>query len=96
MLVSDKPQKQVYLETMTKLLKDQIIVRIVTVLDIASLSILELLEYGFTRKDINHALASDVMEIDKATLPQVQITSAEGLFVAGDIYYQQFLNSKPA
>jgi hypothetical protein len=37
-------------DQLTKLLRDPIIVRIVSVLDIASLSILELLEYNLTRK----------------------------------------------
>ncbi len=94
--MDDKPQKQVDPDTITKLIADPIIVRIVTVLDIASLSILELLEYDLTRKDVNHALASEVIEIDKATLPQAQIdtSSEEELMVAGDIYFYQFLNSK--
>ena len=92
--MGDKPQRQINLETITNLLRDQVIIRIVTVLDIASLSILELLEYGLTRKDVNHALISEVIEIDKATLPQMETTSAEGLLVAGDIYFSQFLNSK--
>ena len=48
-------------DQLTKLIRDPIIVRIVSVLDIASLSILELLEYNLTRKDINYALSSGVM-----------------------------------
>jgi hypothetical protein len=94
--VDDKPQKQVDPDTVTKLLADSRIVRLVTVLDIASLSILELLEYDLTRKDVNHALASEIIEIDKATLPHAQIdTSSErGLLVSGDVYFYQFLNSK--
>jgi hypothetical protein len=92
--VREKPKKQVDLETITKLLRDPIIVRVVTVLDIASLSILELLEYDLTRNDINRALVGGVIEIDKATLPKTEITSAEGLLVSGDVYYYQFLNSK--
>jgi hypothetical protein len=75
-------------------LRDPAIVRIVTVLDITHLSILELLEYGLTRQDINRALASGVIEIDKETFPRADITSAEGLLVAGDVYCQQFLSSK--
>jgi hypothetical protein len=91
--VSEKPQKT-DLETITKLLKDPEIVRVVTILDITRLSILELLEYGLTRQDINHALVSGVIEMDKETLPRTEIASAEGSFVAGDIYYPQFLSSK--
>ena len=55
------------LEQITKFLKDPIIVRIVRILDITSLSILELLEYDLTRKDINHALSNGVIKIDKST-----------------------------
>ena len=57
------------LEQITKFLKDPIIVRIVRILDITSLSILELLEYDLTRKDINHALSNGVIKIDKSTPP---------------------------
>jgi hypothetical protein len=49
-------------EQLTKLLRDPIIVRIVSIIDIASLSILELLEYDLTRRDINYALSSGVLE----------------------------------
>ena len=54
------------LEQITEFLKDPIIVRIVRILDITSLSILELLEYDLTRKDINHALSNGVIKIDKS------------------------------
>lgn len=77
------------LETITRLLRDPTIVRVVTVLDIASLSVLELLEYGLTRRDVNHALINEVIEMDKKTE-----TLSEGLLVSGDTYFYQFLNSK--
>lgn len=92
--MSEKAEKPTDLEGLTKLLRDSIIVRVVTVLDIARLSILELLEYGLTRQDVNHALASGVIKIDKQTIPQAEISSTEGLLVAGDIYFLQFLSSK--
>jgi hypothetical protein len=92
--VSKKAEKPTDLEELTKLLRDPIIARVVTVLDIAHLSILELLEYGLTRQDVNHALGSGVIKVDKQTMPQDEITSAEGLLVAGDIYFLQFLSSK--
>lgn len=92
--MSEKAEKPTDLEEPTKLLRDPIIVRVVTVLDIAALSILELLEYGLTRQDVNHALASGVIKVDKQTMPQSEITSTEGLLVAGDIYFLQFLSSK--
>ena len=37
-------------DQLTKLLRDPIIARIVSIVDIASLSILELLEYNLTRR----------------------------------------------
>lgn len=81
--------KQTDLETVTRLLKDPTIVRLVTVLDIASLSILELLEYGLTRRDVNHVLTNEVIEIDKKSEDPY-----EGLLVSGDTYFYHFLNSK--
>lgn len=92
--VSEKAQKPTDLEELTKLLREPILVRVVTVLNIARLSILELLEYDLTRQDVNHALASGVIKIDKQTMPQSEITSTEGLLVAGDTYFLQFLSSK--
>ena len=90
-LMAEKP---IDFETITKLLKYPIIVRVVTILDIASLSILELLEYNLNRQDISYALVRGVIQIDKATLPRAQIASSEGFSDAGDIYYYQYLNSK--
>ena len=53
-------------DQLTKLIRDPIIIRIVSELDIASLSILELLEYNLTRKDINYALSSGVIAVGKS------------------------------
>ena len=61
--------KPVDYEEITQLLQDPIIVRVVTFIDIARLSILELLEYDLTRQDIKHALVSGVIEIvDKGSI----------------------------
>jgi hypothetical protein len=76
-------------EQLTKLLRDPIIVRIVRIIDIASLSILELLEYDLTRRDINYALSSGVIAIDKsasssstsAYVPDVHIEQRWVLFL---------------
>lgn len=92
-IVGEKAQKQVDFETLTKLLKDPVVVRVVTVLDIARLSILELLESGLTKEDINHALTSGVIEVEKETMPKA-ITTPEAVLAAGDTYFQQFLSSK--
>jgi hypothetical protein len=84
------------LEQITKFLKDPIIVRIVRILDITSLSILELLEYDLTRKDINHTLSNGVIKIDKSAS---STTSAyednnRNVLVSGDYYFYNFLNSR--
>ena len=86
-------------DQLTKLLRDPIIVRIVSVLDIASLSILELLEYNLTRKGINYALLNGVIAVDK---PAASSTAHEdspyiqdlNILVSGDFYFHNFLSSK--
>ncbi|HET6716070.1 MAG TPA: hypothetical protein VFG90_02995 [Nitrososphaeraceae archaeon] len=79
--------------TLSELMSRPIIVRIVTILDITSLSILELLEYGLTIKDINFSMANGVIAYDKATRPVRSEDTALGFPIAGDYYYN-FLNSK--
>jgi hypothetical protein len=91
-------------EQLTKLLRDPIIVRIVSVLDIASLSILELLEYNLTRKDINYALLNGVIAVDKSaaaassssstTYEDTQHIEDLNILVSGDFYFHNFLSSK--
>lgn len=79
--------------TVTELMRSLVITRIVTILDITSLSILELFEYGLTLKDINHAMANGVIRYDKTTKPLGgEDTSALGIPLTGD-YYFNFLNS---
>lgn len=68
-----------------ELVEDPAIVRIVKVIDRASLSILELLEYGVTQKEINHALNTGVIVFDKTT---------RKYGAAESDYYYEFLNSK--
>jgi hypothetical protein len=86
------------LEQTTKFLKDPIIVRIVGILDITSLSILELLEYYLTRKDINHALSNGVIKIDKSASSAASAyeddNNKRNILVSGDYYFYNFLNSK--
>jgi hypothetical protein len=81
-------------EAIAELLQDPGIVRIVTVLDISHLSILELLEYGLTRRDVDHALIVGVIEMNRRTLPSMEVTTIEGMFVSGEVYFQQLLSSK--
>lgn len=72
----------------TKLMTTPIIIRIVIVLDVTSLSILELLEYGLSVIDINYSLENRVISFDK---PTKQLNSekfnALGIPIIGDYYY---------
>ena len=79
--------------TLNDLMRRPIIVRIVTILDIASLSILELLEYCLTLKDINFSMANGVITYDKAAKRVSTEETALGIPLSGDYYYN-FLNSK--
>jgi hypothetical protein len=78
---------------LSELMRRPIIVRIVTILDITSLSILELLEYDLTIKDINFSMANGVIAYDKAPKRLSIEETALGIPLSGDYYYN-FLNSK--
>jgi hypothetical protein len=85
-------------DALSELLNDPAMIRIVTVVNLASLSILELLEYGFTRKDVNRAMAKGVIEFDKPSVPSMPETMSRGDIVhhvleTGD-YYFGMLSSK--
>jgi hypothetical protein len=71
----------------TKLMATPVIIRIVTVLDVTSLSILELLEYGLSLNDINYSLENRVIGFDK---PTKQLNSEKfsvlGIPIMGDYY----------
>ena len=83
---------------LTELLRDPIIIRIVSIIDIASLSILELLEYDLTHTDINHALSDGVISIDKS--PYSDSASVDthidqrNILATWDYYFYNFLNRK--
>jgi hypothetical protein len=86
-------------DQLTKLIRDPIIIRIVSELDIVSLSILELLEYNLTRKDINYALLNGVIAVDKsaassAVYEDIQHIQDLNILVSGDFYFHNFLNNK--
>lgn len=83
---------------LARLLNDPVMVRIVTVVNLASLSILEILEYGFTRKDINRALAKGVIVFDKRPMAAAPETMRKDdvirhILETGD-YYFGLLSSK--
>jgi hypothetical protein len=68
--------------------------RIVSILNITSFSILELFEYGLAPEDVNYSMANGVIIYDKPKRPLgIEETSAMGIPLTGDYYYS-FLNSK--
>ena len=74
---------------LTELIRNPTVVRIVSILDIASLSILELLEYNLDRREINYALSERVIATDKLTTS----SPVSNILLSGDYYYN-FLSSK--
>ena len=94
----DMPIEPVHL---TELIRNPVIVRIVSILDLASLSILELLEYNLERREINYALSEGVIAIDKTTSPSsssqlhpTEMKQEDSILLRGDSYFYDFLNSK--
>ena len=92
-------RKMIDSDRLTKLLRDPIVIKIVTVLDVVSLSILELLEYGITRKDISQSLAEEIITFDKSTIIHDDVSSnfpltEKDIIASGDYYFYNFLNSK--
>jgi len=86
---------------LTELIRNQVIVRIVSILDLASLSILELLEYNLERREINYALSEGVIAIDKTNSPSsssqlhpTEMMQEDSIILRGDSYFYNFLNSK--
>jgi hypothetical protein len=83
------PIDQVHL---TELIRNPVLVRIVSILDLASLSILELLEYNLERREINYALSEGVITIDRRK--PTEIAHEDNILLSGDSYFFNFLNSK--
>lgn len=86
-------------DALSELLNDPTILRLVTVVNVTSMSILELLEYNFSRKDVSRALAKGVIKFDKSSVPSPpppEGTSKEVIshvLETGD-YYFGLLSSK--
>lgn len=77
-------------DALSGLLNDPVMIRIVTVVNLASLSILELLEYGFTRKDVNRAMGKGIIEFDKPHMPPAPETmnkDVHHVLETGDFYF---------
>lgn len=82
------------MNTLTELMRMPVVIRIVSILDITSLSILELLEYGLTLKEVNYSMANGVIRYDKKFKPMSdEDYKALGIPMTGDYYYNH-LNSK--
>lgn len=82
------------MKSLTELMSKPLIIRIVSILDITSLSILELIEYGLTLKNVNYAMANGVICYDKIFKPRNdEEYKALGIPLTGDYYYNH-LNSK--
>ena len=85
---------------LTELIRNPVIVRIVSIVDLASLSILELLEYNLERRGINYALSEGVIAIDKIDSPSsselgdTEMIQEDNILLRGDSYFYNFLNSK--
>ena len=85
---------------LTELIRNPVIVRLVSILDLASLSILELLEYGLERREISYALSEGVIVIDKTTftsssqLHPNEMMMEGNILLIGESYFYDFLNSK--
>src|SRR5881409_77623 len=85
---------------LTELLRNLVIVRIVSILDLASLSILGLLEYNLERREINYAISEGVIAIDKLDYPSsselhpTEMMQEDNIRLSGDSYFHNFLNSK--
>ena len=85
-------------EQLTRPLRDPLIVRIVSIIDVASLSILELLEYNLTRNDINYALSNGIIAVDKSAASSSAYEDTQhiedlNILVSGDYYFHNFLSS---
>lgn len=82
------------MKSLAELMTKPLIIRIVSILDITSLSILELFEYGLTLKNVNYAMANGVICYDKISKPSNdEEYKALGIPLTGDYYYNH-LNSK--
>lgn len=82
-------------DALSDLLNDPLIVRLVTVINVTSQSILEVLEYGFTPSDIGRAMGKGVVEFDTSSGQQKvgKIDVIQPNFEMGD-YYSELISRK--
>ncbi len=90
-------------QEITNLLRDPVIIRVVTVVDIASLSVLELLEYGLSRNDLRYALTKGVISFvwsppytsSSEFYRPLEITEVANILLSDEAYHNS-LRSKVA
>jgi hypothetical protein len=81
-------------EVITELLRNPVIIKIVSILDAESLSILDVLEYGVSTTDVNFALAIQIIKIEKSNPSSNKESSPINMPEVGGDYYYEFLNRK--
>jgi hypothetical protein len=81
-------------EVITELLRNPVIIKIVTILDGENLSILDVLEYGLSTTDVNLALANQIIKIEKLSPSSNKESNALKMPEIGGDYYYEFLNRK--
>ena len=81
------------MNTLTELMRKPIIIKIVSILDITSLSILELLEYGLTLNDVNYSMTNRVISYEEPRIILVaEDYSGLGIGQTPDYYYNSLRN----
>jgi hypothetical protein len=81
-------------DALSNLLNDLAIVKTVEVVNLAKLSILELLECGLTCKDIGRALSKGVIDFERPLETIENIVTAIDILEAEQYYLPELLNSK--
>ena len=77
-------------ESLIEVMKDSAIIRLVTIIDITSMSVLELLASGFTRQEVSRALAKGVIAYESGAPHEETVGEA---FESGDFFFRM-LNTK--
>ncbi len=77
-------------ESLMEVMKDGALVRLVSIIDVSSMSVLELLESGFTRQEVGRALSKGVITYETGTPHMETVGEA---FESGD-YFFHMLNTK--
>lgn len=91
----DSPSLSVDYDAVYEVLGDLVITRLVSVVNLTSLSILELLEYGLSRSDISRAMAKGIVEFDRRREAEAAVkTDILQRILEKEEYYFALLSSK--